>query len=134
MIITRQAIGCVFESLSQQKTLKQKSDSSLPRCPTFCSFLEHSSFPINRFFVTNHVQLAQFIFFYTCPSLVTAQSTVAVGAKVADKKFPLRPLVFKTQLYYFANTSLFITPPFERVHKHKCCIIYPIIRPMSILW
>ena len=92
MIITRQVIGCVSKSLSQQKTLKQKSDISLSRCPTFCSFLEHSSFPIAFFLSDKPCSTHTICFLYTRPSLVTAQSTVAVGAKVADKKFPLRPL------------------------------------------
>ena len=65
MIITRQVIGCVFESLSQQKTLKQKTDTSLSRCPTFCSFLEHSSFPINRFFFCDKPYATHTICFFS---------------------------------------------------------------------
>lgn len=41
---------------------------------------------------------------------------------------------FKTQFHYFANTSLFITPPFERVHKHKCYVLFqPIPIPHHII-
>ena len=133
MIITRQVIGCVFRTTKSTKNAQTKTAISLSRCLNFLLFFGTLLF-FNQSSLWQTICDSHTLLFYTRPPLVTAHSTVTIGAKVADKKFPLRPLVFKTQLYYFANTSLFITPPFERVHKHKCCIIYPIIRRMSILW
>ena len=92
MIISRQAMDVYFKSLSHQKILKQKIRSPLSCCPTLCSFWEQLLFSIRTFSLINHAQLTQFVFSYTRPSLVIAQSAVDVGAKVADIMFPPRLL------------------------------------------
>ena len=104
------------------------------RLPNFFALSwNNSSFPIASFWMINHVQLTQLVFLTHAPlwSLHRAQSllepkllTKCSHWDFAQNSAP--PL--------FVNTSFITTPPFERVHEHKCCIIYHITQPMSILW
>ena len=126
-----------FEPLSQTNELKQKTDNSLSHCSTFLPFLKHSSF-LFQIFVINHC------------SYLRLTITFSVQAP-PPKSLHKAPSWVEPKLLTKAPTEIFDcfqnstspnlrTPhysslrPFERAHKHICCIIYFIMHRTLILW
>ena len=137
MIKIRQGIGCV-EPLSQLNKLKQKSDTLLSRCSTFCPFLNHPSFQSIDFAI-NHCSYSRLTIFFLSthtphPSHCIEQRhewSPSCWQKVPTETFDCFQNSISSTLRTLHYSSL---RPFERVHKHICGIIYLIMHRTSILW
>ena len=92
MTISRQAMDVFFQITKSSKNSQTKNSVFIILLLKSLLFLGTTPLFHLHFFSDKPCTTHTICFSYTRPSLVNAQSAVAVGAKVADIMFPLRPL------------------------------------------